>query len=225
MLKVFQRELVHILPNYIAVFDRVVPETGFENAVIKNLFHYPYEKPAVTGALITETLGGAKLFHKVVLPAAPSLNWVDESPSGHDTWRLELQEPAVRPSYLFMNVFQASASTVAAMAPTDRVTSKDGGMTGAVIKDPVQHHVIMFSADPAGATPTGSIIYEVGAVSPSSHKLFDLVPGTGYRVEVARRDAVHVITVARGGELLTSAAGVLTFELEGEPEARPVARN
>ncbi len=225
MLKVFQRELVHILPNYIAVFDRVVPETGFENAVIKNLFHFPYNKPAVAGALITETLGSAKLFHKVVLPAAPSLNWVDESPSGHDTWRLELQEPSVRPSYLFMSVFQASASTVAAMAPTERVTSKDGGMTGAVIKDPAQHHVIMFSADPTGATPTGSIIYEVGSVSPSSHKLFDLVPGTGYRVDVARRDSVRVITVRRGGKLLTSAAGVLSFELEGEPESRPVARN
>jgi hypothetical protein len=196
---VFQRELVHILPNYIAVFDRVVPEAGFESAVIKNLFHYPYNKPAVAGDLITETLGAAKLFHKVVLPATPALAWVDESSSGHDTWRLELQDATVRPSYLFMNVFQASAATVTAMAPTERVTSKDGGMTGAVIKDAVQHHVIMFSADPSGATPTGSIIYEVGANLPSSHKLFDLAACTGYRVAVARREAMRVITVSEGG--------------------------
>ena len=224
MLKVYQRELVHILPNYIAVFDRVVPAAGFENAVVKNLFHYPYNKPAVTGETITETINAVKLFHKVVQPVSPVMTWTDESSSGHDVWRMELQDATVRPSYLFMNVFQASNSTVTAMTPTDRVTSKDGGMTGAVIKDAVQHHVIMFSADPTGATPTGSIIYEVGANLPSSHKLFDLAPLTGYRIDVARRDTVRVITVARGGDRMTTDAGVLTFELEGDPAATPVAR-
>ncbi|HEX6792029.1 MAG TPA: hypothetical protein VF247_12020 [Candidatus Krumholzibacteria bacterium] len=224
MLKVYQRELVHILPNYIAVFDRVVPAAGFENAVIKNLFHYPYDKPAVSGDLITETRSASKLFHKVVLPSTPALTWVDEASSGHDTWRLELRDATVRPGYLYMNVFQASSSSVAAMTPTERVTSKDGGMAGAVIKDPAQHHVIMFSADPNGATPTGSIIYEVGALTPSSHKLFDLLPSTGYRIDVARHDDVRVITVAKGGDRYTTAAGVLSFELEGEPGASPVAR-
>jgi hypothetical protein len=64
------------------------------------------------------------------------LTWHDEGPEGTDVWRLELSNATVHPSYLFMNVFQASASTVTAMVPTQRVTSKDGGMTGAVIKDP-----------------------------------------------------------------------------------------
>jgi hypothetical protein len=224
MLRVFQRELVHILPNYIAVFDRVKPEPGFENAVVENLFHYPYEKPAVAGDLITETLGNARLFHKVVHPETPVFTWIDESSSGHDVWRVEIKDSAVKPHYLFMNVFQASSSTVTAMTPTDRITSKDGGMTGAVIKDAVQNHVIMFSADPAGATPTGSIIYEVGANAPSSHKLFDLPPLTGYRIDVARRDDIRVITVSRGGTHATTAAGVLEFELDGDPAALPVAR-
>jgi hypothetical protein len=129
----------------------------------------------------------------------------------------------VKPGYLFMNVFQASNSTVAAMAPTQRVSSKDGGMVGAVIKDPAQQHVIMFSADPNGATPAGSIIYEVGANAPSLHNLFDLAPSTGYRIDVARSEGDYVITVARGGHRMTTAAGVLSFELEAEPETRPVA--
>jgi len=223
MLQVFQRELVHILPQYIAVFDRVVPLPAFADAVVENLFHYPYNKPAVSADTITETLGAARLFHKIVLPATPALNWVDEASSGHDTWRLELQDATVRSSYLFMNVFQATASTVTAMTPTDRIASQDGNMTGAVIKDAVQHHVIMFSADPSGATPTGSIIYEVGANNPSSHKLFDLAASTGYRVDVARNVAGYQITVAAGGEHMTTAAGVLTFELEGEPQTRSVA--
>jgi hypothetical protein len=120
-------------------------------------------------------------------------------------------------------VFQASASTVAAMAPTQRVSSKDGGMVGAAIKDATQQHVIMFSADPNGATPAGSIIYEVGANAPSLHNLFDLAPSTGYRIDVARSEGNYVITVARGGDRMTTAAGVLSFELEGEPEAHPVA--
>jgi hypothetical protein len=223
MLKVFQRELVHILPQYIAVFDRVVPESGFESAVVKNLFHYPYSKPAVSGETITETLGVARLFQKVVLPATPALTWVDEAGDGHDTWRLELRNASVAPSYLFMNVFQAGGSTVTAMTATERVTSEDGAMTGAVIKDAAQHHVIMFSADPTGATPTGSIIYEVGANVPSAHKLFDLAASSGYRIDVARCAAGYTIRVAPGGEHVTTAAGVLSFEIEGDLEAPAVA--
>jgi hypothetical protein len=223
MLKVYQRELVHILPNYIAVFDRVVPAAGFENQVITNLFHYPLQQPAIAGDLITETRGGARLFHKLVLPQTPSLTWHDETPDGTDVWRLEVTDSAIKPGYLFMNVFQASASTVTAMAPTQRVSSKDGGMTGAVIKDAAQQHVIMFSADPNGATPAGSIIYQVGANAPSLHNLFDLAPSTGYRIDVARSEGDYVITVARGGDRMTTAAGVLSFELEGEPETHPVA--
>jgi hypothetical protein len=92
-----------------------------------------------------------------------------------------------------------------------------------VIKDAAQHHVIMFSSDPTGATPAGSIIYEVGAADPSSHKLFDLLPSTGYRIDVARGAAGYTITVAAGGTHVTTAAGVLSFELEGEAETPSVA--
>src|SRR5205809_843504 len=126
MLKVYQRELVHILPNYIAVFDRIVPAAGFENAVIKSLFHYPLEEPAAAGDLITETRGSARMFQKIVLPATPALNWHDEAAEGTDVWRMELSDLVVKPGYLFMNVFQASSSAVTAMAPTQRVSSKDG---------------------------------------------------------------------------------------------------
>jgi hypothetical protein len=83
----------------------------------------------------------------------------------------------------------------------------------------------MFSADPSGATPAGSIIYEVGANAPSMHDLFDLAPETGYRVEVAQVDQRYVITVSEHGDRITSRAGVLSFELDGKPGAvLPVAR-
>ncbi|HET6348978.1 MAG TPA: heparinase II/III family protein [Candidatus Krumholzibacteria bacterium] len=224
MLKVYQRELVHILPNYVAVFDRVVPQPGFENVVIKSLFHYPHDMPAVSGNLITETLGGARLFQKVVLPSTAVLNWHDEAAEGTDVWRLELTDGTTRPNYQFMNVFQASASTVASMTATDAVSSEDGSMTGAVIKDATQQHVIMFSTDPSGAPPAGSIIYQVGATDPSLHNLFDLKPSTGYRVDVARSAAGYRVNVAEGGTRMTTAAGVLSFELEGEAAPRAVAR-
>jgi hypothetical protein len=164
------------------------------------------------------------MFQKVILPTTPSLNWHDEAPEGTDVWRMELSDATAGPFHLFMNVFQASSSTVASMTPTQRVASKDGGMVGAVIKDAAQQHVIMFSADPNGATPAGSIIYEVGANTPSLHNLFDLAPATGYRIGIARSEGDYVITVARGGDRMTTAAGVLSFELEAQPDARAVAR-
>jgi hypothetical protein len=156
MLNVFQRELVTSCRSTRGVRPR--RSAPVSNAVVKSLFHYPYNKPAITTDTITGTVGVARLFHKIILPATPALDWVDEASSGHDTWRLELRDATVRPNYLFMNVFQATGSTVTAMTPTERVTSEDGHMTGAVIKDAQQHHVIMFSADPLGTTPTGLII-------------------------------------------------------------------
>jgi hypothetical protein len=87
-------------------------------------------------------------------------------------------------------------------------------MVGAVIEDPAQEHVVMFSADPEGLAPVGNIIYEVGVDLRSRQMLFDLVPRRGYGVTVATTDDGHRVTVSEGGPHEASAAGSLVFTLE-----------
>jgi len=218
MVDVFQRELVHVLPGYVVAFDRISLSNGFTSSEVLSMFHYPYTQPTQSGGVWSVTNGPGRLFHKVLLPQSPSINWVDEeAESGADrmqTWRMELKDATTRPSYQFLNVFLGTSSSTAAMAATTLVRSKEGQMVGAVIKDPAQEHVVMFSSDPTGAAPAGTFTYEVGLDLQGLQHLFDLVPGMGYTIEVARRGDGHTVTVGRGGEHVASDAGSLSFTLE-----------
>jgi hypothetical protein len=217
MIAVYQRELVHILPGYVVAFDRVSPTSKFASAEIKSMFHYPYARPSQSSGVWTCTSGANRVFHQILMPESPSISWVDENTVSSDrmeTWRMELKDGATRPHYQFLNVFYATRSSVSAMPGTARVTSKDGNMVGAVIKDPAQEHVVMFSADPEGLAPVGNIIYEVGVDLRSRQMLFDLVPRRGYGVTVATTDDGHRVTVSEGGPHEASAAGSLVFTLE-----------
>jgi hypothetical protein len=214
---VFQRELVHILPGYVVSFDRVSLTNKFASAEVKTLFHYPYSKPALSGGVWVATSGSNRLFHQILTPQAPTLNWVDEntvSSERIETWRMEMRDPATKPNYQFLNVFFATRSTTSSMPVTQRVTSTDGNMVGAVIKDPAQEHVVMFSSDPQGLPPAGNIIYQVGSATNSLQMLFDLLPGAGYSIDVAAVDGGHRVTVAQGGPRVASDAGSLVFTLE-----------
>ncbi len=239
MVDVFQRELVHILPGYVVAYDRVTLAPGFEQQPVEVLFHYPRVRPAMTGNVVTVTNDQGRLFHTVLLPASPSITWQDENAlAGADrmeTWRMVIRDAVTSPSYRFLNVWQATRPTTATPVAVERVESQDGQMVGAVIRDPSEEQVVMFSKDPRGAPPAGDIIYQVGLRRGARQHLFDLVPGLGYAIEVARagdpdepaeataptggRTAWRV-RVRRGGPHVASAAGSLVFTLD-EILARP----
>ncbi len=217
LVDVYQRELVHILPGYVVAFDRISLASKFATVEVKSMFHFPYTKPTQSGGAWMATSGPNRLFQQILTPETPLITWVDENTLSTDrmeTWRMELSHATRQPNYQFLNVFYATRSTVAAMPATARVTSTDGNMVGAVIKDPAQEHVVMFSADPSGLPPGGNIIYQVGFDLRSRQMLFDLVPLRGYAIDVAAVTEGYRITVSEGGPHETSAAGSLVFTIE-----------
>jgi len=215
MVDVFHRELVHIMPGYVVAFDRLSMNSQFTGSDVRNVFHFPLVQPTPTAGTFMTTSDDVRLFHKVLLPASATIAWVDEEAQSSDnrnaTWRMEIKDPSVRPSYQFLNVFFATTATTAAMPPTDKVTSESGNMVGAVIKDPAQEHVVMFSTDPAGGAPVGNIIYEVGVNGQSQHSIFDLVPGAGYSIAIGRGAGSVRVSIAAGGPHMASSAGSLSF--------------
>ncbi len=244
MVDVFQRELVHILPGYVVAYDRVTLAAGFEQEPVDVLFHYPRTRPAMTGNVVTVTNDQGRLFHTVLLPQSPSITWQDENVlAGSDrmeTWRMVIRDPVSAPSYRFLNVWQATRPTTTTPVAVDLVNSEDGQMVGAVIRDPSEEQVVMFSKDPRGAPPAGDVIYRVGMRTGARQHLFDLVPGLGYAIEVARDDdgrgegrevalaagapATWTVRVRPGGPHVASDAGSLVFTLdEILARARPVA--
>ncbi|HEX5133271.1 MAG TPA: right-handed parallel beta-helix repeat-containing protein [Candidatus Krumholzibacteria bacterium] len=215
---VFQRELVHLFPGYVVVFDRVSLASKFATAEVKSMLHFPYVKPTQSGDTWVSTTGPNRVFQRILLPAAPSISWVDEdaqsSSNRIETWRMELKDSVTRPNYQFLNVFYATRASVSTMPATAQVASQEGNMVGAVIKDPSQEHVIMFSSDPSGAPPVGNINYRVGLNLDSRQMLFDLVPGMGYAVSVTGTDDGYRVAVSEGGPHVASNAGSLVFTLD-----------
>lgn len=218
MVDVFQREMVHILPGYVVVFDRVSLASGFESTPVSDMFHYPKAQPTQSGNTWVATGGANRVFQQVVLPDPAHVAWVDENAADPSTqiatWRMELSDATVRPNYRFMNVFYVTRSTTSQMPLTTMVASQDGSMIGAVIHDPSQEHVVMFSADPKGLPPAGNIIYDVGMDLRSRQHLVDLVPDTGYDVSVAPVRDGYRVSVRSGGPYMTGDAGTLAFTIE-----------
>jgi len=214
-LNTFQRELVHILPGYVVVFDRVTPVNS--GSSIRSNFHYRNE-PVITGDLIEATNGDGKVFHKVLWPTTASIQKFDvqaEEPAKRiEVWRVEVEDGAPKANYQYMHVFYITDAGVTSMPDAVKVNSESGNMIGTRIMDPVEDIILFFSSDPNGTPPAGNIIYEVGMERDATHRLFNLLPMTEYNVEVAINHRVHRITVRRGKGQMTTEQGVLEFHTD-----------
>ena len=211
-LQTYLREIVHIFPGYVAVFDRVTPMLA--NADVRDLFHFA-NQPQVQGNQVEASSGDGRVFQTVLLPETNNISVVEET----STWRIEVMDPAVPDNYLFLNVFQITESDVtAAPASVSRVSSATNNMVGAEFDTGTESFVVLFSSDPNGAAPSGSIIYEVGLNPSGRHLLFGLVPGAEYSVAVERQErkpgqGSTTLVISDGAGYTASGSGVLEFEL------------
>jgi hypothetical protein len=135
--------------------------------------------------------------------------------------RIEVR-PATAQAYdLFLNVFQIGDSeALTSMSPILRVTSADGRMAGAHLRDPRNEWVLMFRA---GSSPLGSdtvsYTYSPGATA-SRHLLANLPPGATLYVSSEDTGSGTRITVGpspRSGavEAFVNSAGLLYLQLTG----------
>ena len=98
------------------------------------------------------------------------------------------------------------------MPATSLVNSTTGNMVGTQIHENDNNVVLMFSADPAGGVPQGSVIYELSSTEDTKNYLYGLMPETEYDVEVVNAPGSQTIIVKRGEGRLTTGQGTLVFE-------------
>jgi len=156
------------------------------------------------------------VFQKVLLPAGAGIRTVDEQVGDsqrHETWRSEITAPAPVPNYEFLNVFYLTSAQTAQMPNTVLYEADQANMIGLKIEDPSHDIILMFSTDPTGAEPGGSIDVKLGMGRVGTFFLFNLKPACEYRVDVAAVGGFNRIHVAEGPGLRTTDAGVLHFEV------------
>ncbi len=210
MIDVFQRELVHILPDLVVVFDRVTPTPAFQDREVTYVVNAK-NQPAISGRKVTLTNGSGRLIQQTVLPATTQLVPLQRVDGSFSTWRVEESAP-IAANYQFLHVLYATESTVADLPPVAAVNVTSGNMVGVQIGGGAEDKVLLFSADPSGAAPGGQIRLQVG-MGESGFMLYDLRPDTGYAIEVTESEGQRTLVVSEGGPVRASAAGVLEFRI------------
>jgi parallel beta-helix repeat protein len=206
-LDVFQRELVHALPNYVVVYDRVTPRSNFASVPIAYVMN-TQNTPTINGNTVTAENGGNKIIQKTLLPES-DFTISDYNSLGCRHIELKRNSPTLHTQ--FLNVIWVGSSS-GSMPATDLVTSTTDNMVGAQIKESGNNIVLMFSADPYGSAPQGSVIYELSATEDTHNYLYGLVPETEYAIDVVNEPGKQTIVVTRGRGQLTTTQGTLVFD-------------
>ena len=213
-LKTYLRELVHAMPNYVFVYDRVTPLTKFANVPITYLLN-TRNAPTISGQTVTAVSGPNKLIQKTLLPTS-GITLTTENSKG--CRRTRIQRTNAVPNTQFLNAIWVGPST-GTMPPTDFVNSSTNNMVGAHVKEVGRNIVVMFSSEPTGTLPPSSVTFQLSTIENTTNYLFGLLPETEYKVDVTCVEGRQTIVVERGRGHLTSPEGTLRFEAEYAPQA------
>ncbi len=213
-LKTYLREMVHAMPNYVFVFDRVTPLTKFAGVPITYLLN-TRNTPTISGQTATAVSGPNKLVQKTLLPSS-GLSLTTENSMGCRRLRVQRNTPA--PNTQFLNAIWVGPSA-GSMPATDLVNSATNNMVGAHVKETGRNIVVMFSSEPTGTVPPSSVTFQLSTIENTTNYLFGLLPETEYKVDVTCVEGRQTIVVERGRGHLTSPEGTLRFEAEYAPDA------
>jgi hypothetical protein len=212
-LQTYLRELVHAMPNYVIVYDRVTPLSKFASVPITYLLKTQNE-PAISGSTATATSGPNKLVQKTLLPTSGLFMTTANSVGCR---RLEIRATPTANTQ-FLNAIWVGP-TSGTMPQTDLVPSSTNNMVGAHIKEAGRNFVVMFSSEPTGANPPSSVTFQLSTIESTNNVLFGLLPETEYKVDVTCSEGRQLIVVERGRGRLTSPQGTLRFVAEYTPDA------
>jgi len=120
----------------------------------------------------------------------------------HGAWRVEVEPTVVQTDDLFLHVLQPTDASVNQMAPSSRIDSTDGNMTGAL----VDNRLVLFGK--SGKYP-GQVKYNLKGTGAVKNLLVDLTPFIKYTLE--DKDLTTNQTTTRA--ITASDQGTLYFEI------------
>jgi len=216
------REIVYLRPNQFVVYDRTRKGSTANDQFLA--FHFPALPVAASapsgGKRIDVTYktiyAGAMT---TVLPASATTKTIGMYPP-NDTdpgstpvkvWQVQIRAPNTNASQQWLTVFDLSTSA-ANVAAASRIGVTTGAAVGTLLAASGGNRAVIFNAGGAGTTIAGNIAYSVPAVA-TTHVITELPGRSGYTVSVTVASGKHMVNVMPGGSLMTSAKGVLTFNL------------
>jgi len=154
--------------------------------------------------LVNITNGNGRLFVKVLLPDSPIIRkvggtgfefWVDDGnqnipPKSYNSsvtggWRVEISPTIPTNNDLFLNVLYLTDSSKTSIPQIEKLNALANNMLGAIIKDPIENKIVLFSANASGAIVNNEINYSVTTNKKSRHFLYGLQPNSFYSVAIS----------------------------------------
>jgi hypothetical protein len=221
------RQIVYLRPSQFVVYDR----SGICDASLDQYlaFHFPANPVEVTAPapglhrfdVNTGQFSGSMT---TILPAnaaiATTTQLSTDTTVWNKVWRTEIRATdAPTATRRWMTVFDLAPSS-AQVASATAVNVTAGSAVGAVLQSSTGNNAVISGTAPAGTAIAGPVSYVVPAAL-TRHVVTDLAPSAGYTISVSLQGSNHVVTIASGGSSITSANGVLTFQVNAAGQVTP----
>jgi hypothetical protein len=186
--------------NLIILHDQVKTAT----ASIKQIFNMNFAgTPVQNGNLYTMTVGASKLFaRQMVVPSGAVTALVSDTSENQVISKNYTVTASGLTDDTYLHVFQAVASTVAAMTPVASITASVGAAQGIEVADGSTQRALLFATQEYPFIP-GNVTYASSSAGAHKDVLADLRPNGLYSVTV---------TASGGGSLFS---GALTASSQG----------
>lgn len=206
LLDTFIRELVHILPDYVIVFDRI---SAVNPSTMPTYLLQFRNQPSVSGNLVTATNDNGGVLQRTLLPSNFNVNVADMSISNSDlnSWRVDIEPSTPQSTNYFLNVFYVTDSTTTSMPNTTLIDSTN--MTGALILDPTTPQIVLFSKVDLEQT---TVTYEATYTETGKHLITGLASGT-YDVYKNGTKILSDLSISNKGTLYFESTGGSTFQI------------
>ncbi|HLJ48142.1 MAG TPA: hypothetical protein VKU01_19140 [Bryobacteraceae bacterium] len=215
------REVLYLRPSQFIVYDR---STTCDASLDQYLaFHFAANPVEVTPPAVglhrfdvnTGLFAGSMT---TILPANASITTSTQFSSDTRTWNKVWREE-IRPtdaktaSRRWLTVFDLAPS--ASQVANATSVPVNGGAVGVLLQSAAGNSVVLSSSALDGTGISGSISYTVPAAQ-TLHIITDLGVSVGYSVSVISSGGSQVVTLAPGGTSMTTANGVLSFQVSAQ---------
>jgi hypothetical protein len=163
----------------------------------------------------------------VLLPELPSIS-VFNHPGGLafgsfddlEHFVTEIEPFVAEPNHRLLNVLFTKDVNSPEAPQVSKISTTTENMVGADIRTTDEHWVVLFSSNPDITIPVTSAVIEADVNGVGFYRLFGMIPGGDYAVDVIPSPGGHRITVKPGNALQASANGVLQFHIDKGGVAR-----
>jgi uncharacterized protein YjdB len=221
------RQIVYLRPSQFIVYDRSsICDASLDQYLA---FHFPANPvemtpPAAGLHRFDVNTGQFAGSMTTILPAnaatVTTSQLAPDTTTWNKVWRTEIRATDTpTATRRWMTVFDlAPTSTQVASATGVNVTA--GPAVGALLRSAAGSSVVISGTAQVGTAIAGPLGYTVPAVA-TRHVITDLAPSTGYTVSVGVSGGNHSVSIVQGGSNMTSANGVVTFQVSASGQVTP----